>query len=73
MSNIVMKTAELMELLPESDQTLAYELIRKLVLAWDPDFTKLTAAEAAQLRDAEMGEFVDEEDIDWDHLEQYAE
>ena len=73
MSNIVMKTAELMELLPESDQTLAYELIRKLVLAWDPDFTKLTAEEAAQLRDAEKGEFVDEEEIDWDHLEQYAE
>lgn len=30
-------------------QSLAYEL----VLAWDPDFTKLTPAEAAQLRDAE--------------------
>lgn len=29
--------------------TLAYAL----ALAWDPDFTKLTPAEAAQLRDAE--------------------
>ena len=27
--------------LPETEQGLAYELLRRLVLAWDPDFTKL--------------------------------
>ena len=36
------KTIELLQILPESDQGLAYEIIKKLVLAWDPDYTKTT-------------------------------
>lgn len=44
---------DLMEILPESDQNLALEIVRKLVLAWDPDFTKLTPAERAELEEAE--------------------
>lgn len=51
--------------LPEAEQSLAYELLRRFVLAWDPDFTKLTPAEYAQLkeseRDLEEGHTV----IDW--------
>lgn len=39
---------------------------------WDPDFTKLTPEEARRLKKAEEGEYVDEADIDWDHLEQYG-
>jgi len=66
---MVQKTANLLDMLPENDQTLAYELIKKLVLAWDPDFTKLTAEERKRLEIAEMeienGETVSHEDIDW--------
>ena len=40
MSSIVMEAARLMDALPEADKALAYEFIKKLVLAWDPDFTK---------------------------------
>lgn len=43
---------EMVEMLPEQEQDLAYELIKRLVLAWDPDFTKLTAMEAAELDEA---------------------
>ena len=42
MSSIVMQAAELMQFLPQNDQVFAYEFIKKLVLAWDPDFTKVT-------------------------------
>ena len=45
------------------------ELIKKLVLAWDPDFTKVTPAEAAELEEAEReferGETVFHDEIDW--------
>ena len=43
----------LMEILPESDQKFALEFIKKLVLAWDPDYTKVTPAERKVLEDAE--------------------
>lgn len=66
MPEIVMNAARMMECLPEEDQIFAYEFIKKLVLAWDPDFTKLTASEAAALKEAEEGEYVDDEDMDWD-------
>jgi len=72
MSEIAMDAARLINMLPEGDQHFAYEFIRKLVLAWDPDFTKLTPEEARRLKEAEEGEFMDESEIDWEHLEQYA-
>ena len=68
MSDIVMDTARLLEMLPESEQHFAYELIKKLVRAWDPDFTRLTPEEAAQLAAAEESGFVDEKDVDWKNL-----
>ena len=58
-----------MEMLPESEQNFALEFIRKLVLAWDPDFTKLTPEERKQLEAAEQrvdsGEYVKDSDINW--------
>ena len=42
--------------------------IRKLVLAWDPDFTKLTPDEAKRLEKAENSGFVDETNVDWENL-----
>ena len=65
MSETAMNAARMIDMLPDSDQHLAYELIKKLVLAWDPDFTKLTPEEAKLLNEAENDEFVDAEDIDW--------
>lgn len=70
MNQIVKDTADLMELLPENDQMLAYEIIKKLVLAWDPDFTKVTPAEGTRIEDAEksMAEegTISHKNIDWD-------
>ena len=60
---------EMFELLPEQEQDLAFEIIKRLVLAWDPDYTKLTPAERARLEAAELefqrGEYVRHEDINW--------
>lgn len=39
---------------------------------WDPDFTKLTPEEAQRLKGAEEGKFMDESEVEWEHLEQYA-
>lgn len=69
MSEIVMNAAQLMEILPDNDKNFAYEFIKKLVLAWDPDFTKVTPEEAASIKEAEESGFIDANEIDWDNLE----
>lgn len=73
MSTLAMDIARLVDMLPESDQLFAHEFVKKLVLAWDPDFTKVTPEEAELLAQAEESGFVPEEEIDWDNLEKYAE
>ena len=69
MAPIAQQIADMVDMLPESDQALAFELVKKLVLAWDPDFTKLTPTEKYQLDHAaaEMaaGEYVTENAINW--------
>lgn len=67
MSEMVKEAAELMEILPDTDKILALKMIKKLVLAWDPDFTKLTPDERRELEEAraEM-ETVSQDEIDWD-------
>ena len=47
-------------------------VIQKDIEAWDPDFTKVTPEEAAEIETAEASGFVNAEDIDWDHLEKYT-
>lgn len=69
MSNIAMDAARLLDVLPEDDKNFAYEFIKKLVLAWDPDFTKVTSEEAKRIEEAENSGFINESDIDWDNLE----
>lgn len=63
------KTIELLQILPESDQGLAYEIIKKLVLAWDPDYTKTTPEEARALEEAEhdrkAGDTISHDSIEW--------
>lgn len=44
------------------------KLREKLVLAWDPDFTKVTPEEAKQIEAAENSGYVDETEIDWDSI-----
>jgi hypothetical protein len=63
-----MHAAELMNLLPEADQEFAYQFIKKLLIAWDPDFTKLTSQEEESLLAAEKSGFIEESEIDWDNL-----
>lgn len=53
MSAATKEAINLMEILPESEQNFALEFIKKLVLAWDPDYTKVTPAEKKALEDAE--------------------
>lgn len=67
MSGAVREAAGLMEILPENDQIFALEFIKKLVLAWDPDYTKLTPAEEKSLQDALADpETVPHDAINWD-------
>lgn len=68
MSTIAMEAARLMDALPEADKAFAYEFIKKLVLAWDPDFTKVTVDEAKRIEDAENSGYVDADDIDWESI-----
>lgn len=70
MAPIAQQIASMVEMLPEADQALAYTLVKKLVLAWDPDYTKLTPSEAETVARAEAemdaGEYVTDDEINWD-------
>ena len=68
MSTIAMDAAKLIDMLPQRDQEFAYEFVKKLILAWDPDFTKVTPEEARAIAAAEDSGFVPEEDVDWDSI-----
>ncbi len=69
MSDLVMQTAEMLSLLPDDEVSLINELVKKLILAWDPDFTKVTQqeAEAIDKADNEMksGIYFSEDEV-WD-------
>lgn len=70
MAPIAQQIADMVDMLPEKDQALAFELVRKLVLAWDPDYTKLTPAEAAEVDQAavemDAGDYLTDSAINWD-------
>ena len=65
MTKTIEQTVSMLEMLPTQEQNLALELIKRLVLAWDPDYTRLTPEERTRVEAAENGEYVDSEDIDW--------
>lgn len=71
MTTIAMDIAKMVDMLPEEDQKFAYEFVKKLVLVWDPDFTKVTPQENEHMRDSENSGFIDESEIDWDNLDKY--
>lgn len=70
MTQIIKESVEMLEMLPESEQEFASQFIKRLVLAWDPEYTKLTSAERKRLEAAEQridnGEYVKDTDIDWE-------
>ena len=68
MSDMAIDAARLMDMLPDEDKSFAYEFIKKLVKAWDPDFTKVTPEEARRIEAAEQSGFIAEDDIDWSNL-----
>ena len=46
---------------------MVFEMIKKFVLAWDPDFTKLTPKERMELEKIRSDqETVAHDEIDWD-------
>lgn len=72
MSEKTLKIAEMIDMLPEQEQNLAFEMMKRIILAWDPDFTKVTPKERKELEEAEKSGYVADSDIDWDNLSQYA-
>lgn len=72
MSNMALEAARMMDMLPDDDKNFAYEFIKKLVRAWDPDFTKVTPEEAKRIEAAENSGFIADSDIDWDNLSTIA-
>ena len=70
MSTFAMDAAKMIDMLPADDQRFAYEFVKKLVLAWDPNFSKVTPEEAAHVKAAEESGFIPENEIDWDKVGQ---
>lgn len=70
MSGAVKEAITLMEVLPEHEQNFALEFLRRLVLAWDPDYTKVTPAERKALEEAQKdvaeNGTVSHDAINWD-------
>lgn len=67
MNAAIKEVIDLMEILPETEQNFALEFIKKLVLAWDPDYTKMTPTERASLKEALLDkERVLHDEINWD-------
>ena len=70
MSNTAEQIAAMVDMLPDTEQLFALEVIKRLVLAWDPDYTRVTPVEAEALDVAmeayEHGEFVRHDEINWD-------
>ncbi len=69
MSETIKQTITMLEMLPDQEQSLALEIVKRLVLAWDPDFTKLTPEERRRLEAAENGEYLDLESIEWNTID----
>lgn len=55
----------LVDMLPETEQNLINEMIKRILLAWDPDFTKVTLEKRVRMKLA--GEVFSHEDV-WGNL-----
>lgn len=64
MDDLTKKGVEYLDILPQKEKSEAVELLKKLVIAWDPDFTKLTEQERQELEEAkEDKEYFDFKDV----------
>lgn len=67
MSTSTRTLLETVEFLPDTEQALIAELVKRIILAWDPNFTKVTAMEKASidegLRQIENGETISMEEL----------
>ena len=70
--SIAQDISQMVTILPESEQNMIYELVKRFVLAWDPDYTKLTPQEEQELEEAKNGEYISANDIDWNDLSKYV-
>lgn len=68
MTNKAKQIADMIDILPEKEQDLAYEMIKRMILAWDSDFTKVTSTERTRIDEAEKSGYIPENQIDWDNL-----
>ena len=71
MSERARMICEMVDVLPDEEQILAYEFIKRMLFAWDPDYTKVTEQEREKIAHAESSSFIDEDEIDWDNIEKY--
>lgn len=39
MTKMIEQTVSMLEMLPSQEQNFAFEFVKRLVLAWDPDYT----------------------------------
>jgi len=69
MSSVTQQIVDMLDMLPESEQQFACEVLKRLVLAWDPNYIKLTPAEAIRfsqnIHEIESGETIKHCDIAW--------
>ena len=66
MSELVKEITDMIEMLSASEQQFTYDFVKRLVLAWDPDFTKLTPRESEELKSDMTTETVPASEINWD-------
>ena len=66
---LAQKVVQMVEILPEEDQALAFAMVRKLALAWDPEYTKATPEEDSAMNQAVKelfaGDYALDSEIDW--------
>lgn len=70
MSNNTKQLISIYELLPVADQSIILELSKKLLLAYDPDYTKVLPTEVTKINEAlkdyaEGVNICDDSNIEW--------
>lgn len=69
MTSVTKQIVDMLDMLPENEQQFACEVLKKLVLAWDSNYTKITPIEATQIeqakREIKLGETISHTDILW--------
>lgn len=71
MSEQAKMICEMVDILPIEEQALAVEFIKRMIMAWDPDYTKVTEQEMIRIDHAENSGFLDEDEIDWNNLDEF--